>query len=591
KDDQMKNGKSKIGKVRLLAILLLTSSLLLGFGLTIGMTADDPTSSPPPFKDNLSLDAGQRGDKEIHPTLSSTINELISIWKTNPDQLQSYAFSQGLTFQDDLVSVMLILETEEISAAVKQYVQKFGGEVTSAYKNWVDATIPIGALEEVSNFNGISFVRAPIPVVPIDSIQAPINRGIFAGTYTSQGVAASNANAWHTAGFTGQGVNVAVLDSFKDYATAQANGNLPSSISTHGSLDTNSSRHGTAVAEIIYDMAPGISLTFASPSSATQMATYIVELAQAGNQIISSSMGFYNGQPGDGTGPVSDAINTAQSTYGTLYVQAAGNQANYHWDGAFDNSVYGDEFHEYGVGDEFNSLGSLSSGTIYLFLRWNDWPTSDQDYDLFLYTKVGSVYTEVAASENVQSGTQPPTESIIYSIPSTAEYGIVIYNFSADGSHTLDLMGHNAPSFERNISNRSLVDPATPSGSFSVAAVHVSSPYNLESYSSWGPTHGSGGVIGGGMDKPRIAGFANVDTWAYGSGGFNGTSSAAPHVSGASALVLSGYPGFMPTDIINFLEGRAVDQGVSGYDYLYGAGRLHLGDPPEQIFAPLISKE
>ena len=78
----MKNGKSKIGKVRLLAILLLTSSLLLGFGLTSGMTADNPTTSPPPFKDDLSQDAGRRGDKQIHPTLSSSINELISIWKS-----------------------------------------------------------------------------------------------------------------------------------------------------------------------------------------------------------------------------------------------------------------------------------------------------------------------------------------------------------------------------------------------------------------------------------------------------------------------------------------------------------------------------
>jgi hypothetical protein len=586
----MKNGKTKTGKVRLIAILLLTSSLLLGFGLTIGMTADNPTTLPPPFKDNLTLDAGQRGDKKIHPTLSSSINELISIWKSNPDQVQSYAFSQGLTFQDDLVSVMLILESEEISAAVKQYVQQSGGEVTSTYKTWVDATIPIGALEAVSKFQGISFVRAPITVFPIDSIQAPINRGLFAGAFTTQGVAASNANAWHTAGFTGQGVNVAVLDSFKYYTTAQANGNLPSSISTHGSLSF-SSEHGTAVAEIIYDMAPGINLTFASPSSATQMATYIVQLAQAGNQIISSSMGFYNGQPGDGTGPVSDAINTAQSTYGTVYVQAAGNQANYHWDGAFDDTLDGDGFHEYGVGDEFNSLGILRSGTIYLFLRWNDWPASDQDYDLYLYTKVGSTYTEVAASDDPQSGTQPPTESITYSIPSTAEYGIVIDNFSADGTHILDLMGHNAPSFERNISDRSLVDPATPSGSFSVAAIHVSNHYNLESYSSHGPTHGTGGAVGGGLDKPRIAGFANVDTWAYGSGGFNGTSSAAPHVAGASALVLGGYPRFTPTDIIDFLEGRAVDQGVSGYDYLYGAGRLHLGDPPLQSFFPFIKKD
>ena len=55
------------------------------------------------------------------------------------------------------------------------------------------------------------------------------------------------------------------------------------------------------------------------------MAAKIVNLAQLGHDVISASIGFYNAEPGDGTGPVADAVTTAYNTYGTLYVQAAGN--------------------------------------------------------------------------------------------------------------------------------------------------------------------------------------------------------------------------------------------------------------------------
>ena len=43
--------------------------------------------------------------------------------------------------------------------------------------------------------------------------------------------------------------------------------------------------------------------------------------------------------------------------------------------------------------------------------------------------------------------------------------------------------------------------------------------------------------------------------------------------------------------MIDFLEGCAVDQDDSGFDYLYGAGRMHLGDPSEQTFGLLINNE
>jgi hypothetical protein len=564
-------------------VLFMVMALLIVFsGAGTPTHADDGPPPPPPDSLKLPEDfVGKRVQELRVPNMTSSLNALLDTWEQDPVQAVSFAASRGLELRADSVKVMLIMVDKDSANSALEPITANGGEVIAHYKRWVDAWVPISALESLAALPGVSQVREAIPVLPLEEMQAPDAKALAAGSALTQGVAASNADAWHTAGITGSGVDVAVIDSFKDYATAQANGDLPASISTYGTLDT-SSRHGTAVAEIIYDMAPGVDFTFASPGTATQMATYIVDLAAAGNDIISSSMGFYNAEPGDGTGPVSDAINTAHDTYGTLYVQAAGNQATYHWDGNFNDSYDGDGWHEFaGGGVEINSLDYLPSGLLlYINLRWNSWPVTDQDYDLIIFYWDGDSWEIVAVSENWQTGTQPPTESILYYTEYTAYYGIAIAKYSATGTQVLDLMGHNAPSFEYNVSNRSLIDPATPEDSFSVAAVDVTPPYTLEWYSSWGPTHGPGGAIGGGMDKPRITGFANVDTWAYGAGVFNGTSSATPHVSGASALVLEANPSYTPDQIMSFLEDRAVDDGDPGYDYKYGAGRLYLGDPP-----------
>ncbi|MCA9913457.1 MAG: S8 family serine peptidase, partial [Anaerolineae bacterium] len=370
-------------------------------------------------------------------------------------------------------------------------------------------------------------------------------------------------------------------------------GELPPSITSYGTLDT-SSPHGTSVAEIIFDMAPGVDLTFASPANAVQMASYIVALAQAGNKVISSSMGFYNAESGDGMGPIDDAIEIARS-YGAVYVQAAGNQANYNWQGQY-RDTNGNGFHEFASGGvEVNMLNNgaqVPAGwPIYLFLRWNAWPTTNQNYNLYLYWWNGSYWEPVAASTTVQSGTQPPVEQLAYLTPSTGYYGVVIHTSTASGNHILDLMGHNAPSFQFNMTDRSLVDAATSAEALSVAAVDARN-YALQSYSSRGPTLGTGGSLGSGLSQPRIAGYTNVDTWSartYYGALFNGTSAAAPHVAGAAALVYSAYPSFSPAQVINFLETNARDMGAPGYDYLYGMGRLWLGSSPRLLTPSVLS--
>jgi ribosomal protein L13 len=542
-------------------------------------------------------------EQEGHPGVSSLLSELANTGKNGQPSFTESDISPLLEVVDDKVKVMMTMEDESSTDAMVRAIPQASGEVIARYKHWIDAWVPIDQIEHLANEPGVSYIQRAIPVEPPEPLlplnedlqenqefAASANSGLQAGSYETQGVAASNADAWHAAGFTGQGVKVGVLDSFQDYEDAQAAGELPASINEHGILYTGSP-HGTACAEIIYDMAPGVTFTFATPESAVQMAQYIAYLAANGHQVISSSMGYYSAESGDGSGPVSDAISEAYTDYGTLYVQAAGNQALYHWDGVFADD--GNGFQKFGDGN-INIIEYIGSPVqipagypILAFLRWNDWPQSDQDYDLGLVAWDGLAWQMVAVSANEQNGSQKPNESIGVYAPATTYYGFVIRNYDADGGHVLDLMGHNMMGFSHKVSNRSLIDAATSPDSFSVAAVDVTS-LDLESYSSWGPTHGSGGTLTGGHDQPRIAGMANVDTWAYRnrSSKFNGTSAATPHVAGAVALVWDAFPAYTNEQVKTFLEERATDKGSSGYDYQYGMGVLNLGTAPT-IPAPL----
>ena len=121
-----------------------------------------------------------------------------------------------------------------------------------------------------------------------------------------QGVAVTGAARWHKAGARGRGVKVAVVDlGFSGYRRSQATGDLPGSavkVDFCGPGGFEATSHGTAVAEIVAEMAPdaklylvcikdvaglGLAVAYARPtesrSSATPRAgsTQAVETARA----------------------------------------------------------------------------------------------------------------------------------------------------------------------------------------------------------------------------------------------------------------------------------------------------------------------
>jgi serine protease len=60
--------------------------------------------------------------------------------------------------------------------------------------------------------------------------------------------------------------------------------------------------------------------------------------------------------------------------------------------------------------------------------------------------------------------------------------------------------------------------------------------------------------------------------WAYFY--FQGTSMAAPHVSGLAALIISLHPAYTPAEVMNAIQSSAQDLGSPGWDLTYGWGLI-----------------
>jgi uncharacterized repeat protein (TIGR02543 family) len=285
---------------------------------------------------------------------------------------------------------------------------------------------------------------------------------------------------------------------------------------------------------------------------------------------------------------LADIVNKARSN-GIFFAVAAGNHAEASWSGIFSDTDE-DDLHEWVPGDQNVNYFGPGDGRIFnlqvgipilVALHWNDWTVVDQDYDLLLVHWDGSAWQVVDQSTNVQDGGagQTPEEGISIITQNEGYYGLVVVKYNATRDVCLRILTWPGYGLDERVPERSLSFPADSPDAITVGAVDVSS-YDLEPYSSQGPTFGPGGDCNGGPVKPDLTAYANVSTMSYGAQPFNGTSAATPHVAGAAALLKGEYSSYTVDDLQGYLEAEAIDQGDAGKDNLYGSGRLYLGTPP-----------
>ena len=237
-------------------------------------------------------------------------------------------------------------------------------------------------------------------------LPAPQPEGTVApktGMYTSQGVGRVGAPAWHTAGLTGARVEVAVVDTnFVAFTASQAAGDLPSGnrLTTMTFCNNGLTRNfdpatspvdrqrGTDAAEVVADMAPGadIRLVCIDSGSVVDAEAAVDDAVAQGIRIMVSDVRFFDNWRGDGAGPAGtiDAVVANARARGVLWIQAAGETGQQNYRGAYNPN--GAQFHQWQATDQYNDVFQVAAGESFtVFLQWDQWPTSAQDYVIRIY--------------------------------------------------------------------------------------------------------------------------------------------------------------------------------------------------------------
>ena len=506
-----------------------------------------------------------------------------------------------------------------VTPAVLARIRDMGGTVISSVPKYeaIRAQIPLRAVEMLAALDAIRTIR------PADeartraqaSTRSPSPRTRTADfpvtrkDNTSQGVVAHRVNSartTHSVDGTGIGIGV-ISNGVRTLADRQASGDLPARVTV---LPGQAGRgdEGTALLEIVHDLAPGAELYFATGSGGqAQMAANIEALCEAGANVIVDDIGYTN-EAAFQDDIVAQGVNAAVAG-GCDFFTAGSNDGNLTygttgvWEGDYaagtslivDGETLGVR-HDFGGGVEANEVsGSGFSGVSAIVLQWADpLGASANDYDLFLVNEDGDV---IASSTDTQDGTQDPIESILSPFVDFSGLSLVVVKASGSDRylrvHAFDgrlaiqtagnLYGHSAA---ENAVSVAMVDVRTAAGSGNV----FNGTESVRTDNSDGPrriffqpngtaiTAGNFSSTGGKLlQKPDLTAATCVTTATPGFSTFCGTSAAAPHAAAIGALMLEAAGG---PDLVTLAQlrtamtgtGAVLDIETTGVDRDSGAG-------------------
>ncbi|WIX84593.1 S8 family serine peptidase [Amycolatopsis sp. DG1A-15b] len=630
----------RFSRVAAHAVPLTVGALLL----TTGVSAAQPSVvDAAAARTEAGISALQSIKKSLSPAERKQSSQLVVEKRLRADRslaakLPEYRSGVGVS-NAGTVSVDIAAHGKAVANAVKAA----GGTVRYAAPDGaVRADLPLSALDAIAGRADVAEVK---PAAQATTWSEPGNRDFStarrtaaaqaaAATQVSEGDKAHGADAARTTyGVSGSGVKVCVLsDGVDSLAKSQAAGELPAVDVLSG--QQGSGDEGTAMLEIIHDLAPDATLGFATAfTSEASFAANIRALRSTGNcQIIVDDVSYFDESPFQDT-QVAQAVNDVTAA-GALYFSSAGNSGNAtdgtsgYYEGDFRASsskisgVTGTP-HDFDPGSTTQNFDALSAGSLGrpVTLFWSDpWGKSANDYDLFILNSAGSV---VASSENGQSGAQNPYE--IANVPATGSgYKVAVVKYSgADRFIALNVIrgrfvasgslkafstngvtnGHSAAvnafsvaaapaagAFTRPLETG---DPANPAGPY--PGLYTASS-KWERFSSDGKrrlfynadgtaiTPGNVSSTGGTVrDKPDITAADGVATSVTGFQPFFGTSAAAPHAAAITALLLSGKPTATPAQIRTALVSSSIDLGTPGFDTVTGNGVIMAGPALEAL--------
>ena len=223
--------------------------------------------------------------------------------------------------------------------------------------------------------------------------------------------------AYGTGGIDGSGVKIGVIsEGAENWTSSRDSGDLPTTIMIDSS-DLGSGDQGTAMMEVIYDVAPGAQLYFSAADDNAEMVDSIDWLVTQGVNVIVDELGFFYQpyQPFFEDGTVAQAAASAVTDDDVTYVSAAGKGATFHYQAEYVATADTPFPHD------FDTTGSVDTGldvtiadgeTFEAVLQWSDpFGGSGNDYELVLRDESDSL---VKGSFRTQDGDDDPWEHISY---------------------------------------------------------------------------------------------------------------------------------------------------------------------------------
>jgi subtilisin family serine protease len=585
---------------------------------------------------------------KLSPSLVYATDTIRGVSPGNVNDLGNPATTLHLGPEGALVKIQATVSPELLNT-----IAQLGGRViySNGARGSIQARVPVGYIESLAARADVRSIAATFPpknnAAPLASLlrryrlpHSGIGRAagqpyrfdpflglsFFIGSLTSQGFITHGANtAAQTYGAKGAGIKVGILsDSAESLDMLIATGDLPPGTLNVADIDTvlnggPGTSEGSAMMEIVYDMAPGVQLFFASAyNGEDSFADNIRLLRNTYHCDIIADDVSYSDEPVFQDGIIAKAVNDVTQD-GALYFSSAGNEGNLTngtsgtWEGDFNPSAAasgplppGYTLHSFGA----NNFVRLTGATIDVTLHWSDpLGNSTNDYDLFILNSAGTAVIGSSTTAQAGAGTDPIEETFTASgFPANARivvvakagaqpralhigtFGGTLQVFTSGETH-----GHNAPG------GCLQMDPGCPGRAFGVAAVAWNSARGAtrafvggasnptESFSSDGPrrmffkpdgtpiTAGNflfgtnGGIV---LVKPDISAADGTTARTPGFSPFFGTSAAAPHAAGVAAIVKSARPSATGADIFTALTTTALDIRAIGIDRDSGYGLI-----------------
>jgi Subtilase family len=570
--------------------LLVASVIALCMGVSAAAGAAAPT--PP-----TALQPAARTLAATHPALAEKW-ELRAPWTRVARSLREIVAGVGtgsLPPGPAVTSAMraLGLRADQASRVhVTVRVSSLTGEESALLRaRGLDVTFESATFRFVEGWAAVTAVEDLAALDFVESVRPTLAPLTSTGSVLSQGDAILRADqARQTFGVSGQGVTVGVLsDSVDGLGTAVASADLPPDVQVLKAGQGEG--EGTAMLEIVHDLAPGASLAFYGPGSSGDMITGITQLAAAGARVIVDDLTFFD-QPHFEEGPIAQTVD-ALAAQGVVYVTSSGNFASANGDRGHYEALFDDggtltlddggtltllkHVHRFASGVVAQSIVVLPGSLARIFLQWADpFGQAGDDYDLYVTDQVGTV---IAKSDDPQDGNGFPIEAVVLdgrNLSSPAQVFVVINLFAGVPRQLEAYYAGGITAISPATPGGSIAGHGNATGAITVGTINAGDPGNVDiaPYSSQGPCEVFFPVHEL-RPKPEITGIDGVSV--TGAAGFPnpffGTSAAAPHIAALAALIRQANLGLSPAAVKQALQSTAVDLGTTGFDTVFGSGR------------------